>query len=304
MEPRELAQHLGGTIAFPITPFHDDERLSVDWDGFRTHVDYLSSAELSALVVAGGTGEFFSLDDAEILRLGGEAVKAAHGRVPIIVGVGRGSAEASRLAMALAEAGVDGLLLMPPAYATPDPDALIAYYRTIASSVADVGCIVYFRDQVRLELTTLHGVARLPNVVAIKDGQGQVRDFVLGRFALGDRFRWLGGYGDDVVGAYAAAGADGFTSSLACFDPNLSCRLWELAAARRAGELDGLLASHVLPWYELRRRRRGYEVAVVKAAVEAFGGRAGLVRPPLANLTEDDLAEARMLANRIGKLTG
>ncbi len=302
LHAEELAERLTGVVAFPITPFRRDESLDVDWDAFRVHVDFLAGAGVSALVVAGGTGEFYSLRAEEVIALARAAVKVAARRLPVLVAVGGVAAEARRAARAVAATGADGALVMPPAYATPDPEALAEYYRAVAAAAPDLGLAVYFRDHVALEVATLRRLAQLPNVVAVKDGRGQIRDFVLARFTLGDRFRWLGGFGDDVLAAYAAAGADGYTSSIACFDPALALRLWELAGGRIA-DLDALLASRVLPWFELRRRRRGYEVAVVKAAVEAFGATAGPVRPPLANLSDDDRAEVVALARRVGRLT-
>ena len=302
MKPDELSERLGGTIAFPITPFQRNADLAIDERAFREHIDFIASYDISALVIAGGTGEFFALDSLEIIRLAQLAVEVVQNRMPIVAGVGRSVAEGRRLAGTLSEIGIDGMLMMPPYYAMPDGNGLVEYYARIASGAPETGFVFYARDHVRLELPTLHALARVPNVVGVKDGQGIVREFLHGRAALGDRFKWLGGAGDDLVGAYASAGAAGYTSSLACFDPRLSLRLWELAVRGSRGDLDALLMTHVMPWYALRRLRRGYEVAVVKAGVEAFGGTAGPVRPPLANLDDEHLSRVRVLAKEIGTL--
>jgi 5-dehydro-4-deoxyglucarate dehydratase len=302
MTSSELSERLVGAIAFPITPFQRNADLEIDESAFRDHIGFIANSGISAIVIAGGTGEFFALDSTEIIRLAELAVDVVQNRLPVIAGVGRSVTEGRRLARALIEIGIDGILVMPPYYAVPDRESLLEYYAGIASASSESGFVFYARDQVRLEIPILQGLAEIPNFVGVKDGQGSVREFLHGRAALGDRFRWLGGAGDDLVGAYASAGAAGYTSSLACFDPLLANRLWELATQGARADLDALIMTHVIPWYALRSLRRGYEVAVVKAGVEAYGGTAGPVRPPLANLGDEDLRRVRVLAGEIGKL--
>jgi 5-dehydro-4-deoxyglucarate dehydratase len=300
--PDELASRLRGPVAFAITPFHGDAPRSIDWDAFRGQVDMLVASGLGSLVVAGTTGEFSSLASAEVVALARAAVDVVAGRVPVLAGAGLGMGSGQRLARALARAEIDGLLLMPPAYGQADADGLAGYYRALAAAAPGLGLVLYCRDQVPLDLALLQELAAVRSLVAVKEGHRRPDDLARARSQLGDRFRWLGGSGDDLVGAYAAAGADGFTSSIACFDPGVALRAWDLARDG-SGELDALLARHVMPWFELRRVRRGYDVAVTKAAVEAFGGRAGPVRPPLPSLTAEHLEAVRALARRTGRLS-
>ena len=70
----------------------------------------------------------------------------------------------------------------------------------------------------------------------------------------------------------------------------------------RAGDFRELARFHervVRPLYDLRQRRRGFEVAVMKAAMELLGHPAGPVRPPLADLSTDDRAELRAILERL-----
>lgn len=300
MQPQDLAARLRGVIGFPVTPFRRDEELSVDWEAFEAHVDFVCRSGVSAIVVVGGTGEFFSLTPPEIIELTRIGVRTAKGRVPVLAGVGSGPVEGRALARAARDAGVDGLVILPPYYPTPNSTGLIAYYRAIAAAVPDIGVVPYSRGSVPITPDVLHGLAEVANVVAFKDGHGDVRMFLRNRLALGQRYVWVAGMGDDLVGAYAAAGAQAYTSSIASFDPALSIELWRLASAGRIGELDALLTERVLPWYELRSLRAGYEVAVMKGAMEAFGQRAGPVRPPLSDLTPEHAAAVRALAKQLG----
>ena len=65
--------------------------------------------------------------------------------------------------------------------------------------------------------------------------------------------------------------------------------------ARDFARLDGLMKKYVHPLYALRERVKGYEVAVMKAAMEILGMPAGPVRPPLCNCAEKDIADLRQL---------
>jgi 5-dehydro-4-deoxyglucarate dehydratase len=114
-----------------------------------------------------------------------------------------------------------------------------------------------------------------------------------------ERLLWLAGVGDDLVAAYFAAGAQGFTSSLACFWPEASAELYRLASS---GDFEGLRRYHeraVRPFYELRQRGRGFEVSVMKAAMELLGHSAGPVRPPLGALSTRDRADLQAILERL-----
>jgi 5-dehydro-4-deoxyglucarate dehydratase len=285
---------LRGVLAFPITPFADDG--SVDLDAVRANATWLARSGVDALVAPSGTGEIFSLTPDECAAIVEVTVDAAAGRVPVVAGVGVGPRVAADLARSAERVGADAVLVMPPYYAHPDPDGLAAYVRAVADATK-LALAIYARDSAAFTPQQLERLVRdVPSLIAFKDGRGDVRLFQRLREHVSercgaDRMAWLAGAGDDMVGPYFAAGAEGFTSSLACFWPEASVELLRLA---RAGDLGALARYHervVRPFYELRQRRRGYEVAVMKAAMELLGHRAGPVRPPLVDLTADERAE-------------
>ena len=110
---------------------------------------------------------------------------------------------------------------------------------------------------------------------------------------VGERLVWIGGAGDDMIGVYYGIGIRVFTSSIATVAPALSLKLHELAAANDTEALAELLESCVIPLYELRSRRRGYEVSAMKAMMDMIGLNGGPVRPPLVNVTTQELDELR-----------
>ena len=302
-DPASLRPRLRGVLAFPITPF--DERGGLDEAGLRSNATWLAASGIHALVAPSGTGEFFGLSPAECTAVVAATVEAAAGRVPVIAGVGFGPRVGADLARDAERAGASGILVMPPYYAHPDPDALLRYIAAIAEATS-LGVLVYARDGIVLSAEQLACLAHdLPNLVGFKDGRGDVRLFqrlrehIVERFGA-ERFVWLAGAGDDLVAPYFAVGAEGYTSSLACFWPEASLELYRFA---RDGDNAGLAEFHrrvVRPFYEIRQRRRGYEVSVMKAAMDLLGHPAGPVRPPLADITADERRQLQAILTRLG----
>ena len=300
--PAELGALMRGVLAFPITPYAEDG--SVDLDAVRQNASWLARSGMHALVAPSGTGELFSLTPDECAAIFEVTVEAADGRLPVIAGVGVGPRIAADLARRAERAGADGVLVLPPYYAHPDADGLVGYVREVAQATA-LGIAIYARDSVSFTPAQLERLAReIPTFVAFKDGRADVRLFMRIREhvieRLGEeRLVWLGGVGDDLVGPYFAAGAEGFTSSLACFWPEASVELYRLASAGDFSTLGRYHQRVVRPFYELRQRRRGFEVSVMKAAMELLGHPAGQPRPPLGRLSAADRDDLRTILERL-----
>ena len=301
-EHEALKARLRGPIAFPITPYHADG--SVDLAAVARNAAWLPERGICGLVAPSGTGEIFALSPDECAAVTKATVEAVAGRVPVIASVGFNARIGADLAGQAQAAGADAVLVMPPYYAMPDPQGLLEYYRQIAGATS-LAVLPYARDSAAFTPELVEQLARLvPNLIAFKDGRGDVRLFqrlrehVVERLGA-ERLLWLAGVGDDLVAAYFAAGAEGFTSSLACFWPEASAELYRLASG---DDFDGLRRYHervVRPFYELRQRGRGFEVSVMKAAMELLGHPAGPVRPPLGTLSARDRADLQTLLQRL-----
>lgn len=292
MHPNTLRTKLSGVIAFPITPFKDD--LSLDLPGLHQNLNKLLEYPISAIVAAGGTGELYSLTPAEYLRVIELTALAVEDRVPVIAGVGFGQRLAIEMVQAAEKAGADGILVFPPYYQQADEDGLFEYYRSIAAATR-LGLVIYSRDWVRVNPAMVERLTAIPNLIAWKDGQGDIRHLQTIRHHVGERLVWIGGAGDDLVGAYYSTGIRAFSSSIAAVAPALSLKLHELAAADDGEALAELLETSVIPLFALRARRRGYEVSAMKALMDMVGLNGGPVRPPLVNVTPEELDELRTI---------
>ena len=296
MPPNELRQKLQGVISFPVTPFHRDQ--SLDLDGLRQNLRTLLKHPICAVVAAAGTGELYSLAPAEHLAVVKATVEEVKGRVPVMAGTGFNPPIAAELARLAAAAGASGILAFPPYYPSPDEDGLIAYYQTIADATA-LGLLIYSRDWFNPSPALVEKLAQqIPNLVAWKDGQADVRRYQMIRQRVGDRLHWIGGAGDDLVPGYYSIGIRTYTSSIANVAPKLSLRLHELAAAGKSEELTPLMNELVIPLYALRARRKGYEVSAMKAMMEMIGLAGGPVRPPLVDLPPDEVEPLRTLTEK------
>jgi 5-dehydro-4-deoxyglucarate dehydratase len=290
MEPAELRQKLAGVIAFPITPFKSD--LSLDIDGLRGNLAKLFENQICAVVAAGGTGEMYSLTAAEHRQVIRATVEAAHGRVPVIAGVGFNQHVAVELARASVDAGAQGILAFPPYYPNADDEGMLAYYRAIGEA-SQSGLLIYSRDWVNFSARMVERLAEIPNLVAWKDGQGDIRRLQMIINRIGDRLHWIGGAGDDMVAAYYSIGIRTYTSSIATVAPRLSLALHEMAANGCNAELTQLMNVAVNPLYAIRARRKGYDVSTMKALMDMAGLHGGPVRPPLVDVRAEEKQELR-----------
>ncbi|AYG68823.1 MULTISPECIES: 5-dehydro-4-deoxyglucarate dehydratase [unclassified Rhizobium] len=290
MNPIELKKAVGsGLLSFPVT--HFDQNLTFDEAKYRSHIEWLAGFDAAALFAAGGTGEFFSLNPSEIPQVV-SAAKASAGKTPIISGAGYGTSLAIEIAKAAEKAGADGLLLLPPYLMFSEQAGLIAHVKAVCQSVG-IGVIVYNRDNAVLSAESLARLAdECPNLIGYKDGVGDVDKVIEITTTLKDRLVYVGGMPTHEVyaQAYFAAGVTTYSSAVFNFVPALAQRFY---AALRAGDqptVDNILRSFFFPLVTLRNRKKGYAVSIIKAGLRIVGKDPGPVRPPLTDLTPEEMA--------------
>ena len=288
-----LRERFRGVFGFPVTPFRQD--LSLDLDALARNVDEMASYAFCGLVAAGGTGELYSLTPEEVGQVVRVTVEAVRGRMPVVAGAGYSTAIAADIARRAEKAGAECLLVLPPYYSNAPFEGVIDYYKAVGNATG-LPLMVYSRDWA---VFTPGMVARLaekvPTLTFWKDGQGDARKYQRIMQSVGNRLAWLGGLGDDCVPAYFAIGVQAYTSNISNIAPRLSLELAEAGMAHEVARLNGLMEKYVHPLYALRERVKGYEVSVMKAAMEILGMPAGPVRPPLTNCVAQDMADLRAL---------
>jgi 5-dehydro-4-deoxyglucarate dehydratase len=291
--PRDFARRLTGVFGFPVTPFRQD--LSLDLDALGRNVSEMAAHPFCAMVAAGGTGELYSLSPEETERVVRMSVEAVNGRMPVVAGTGYNTPIGVDIAKRAAKAGAECLLVLPPYYNSAPEEGLFAYYEAIGKAT-DLPMMIYSRDWAVFSPDQVARLAdRVPTLAAWKDGQGNGMKYQRIMQKLGDRLAWLGGLGDDCVPTYFGIGVQAYTSSISNIAPAVSLALADAGVKRDFARLDVLMAKYVHPLYALRERVKGYEVSVMKSAMEILGMPAGPVRPPLENTRPRDLEDLRKI---------
>ena len=81
--------------------------------------------------------------------------------------------------------------------------------------------LIYARDWTNFGPSMVEQLTGIPNLVAWKDGLGDIRRYQMIIDRVGDRLHWIGGAGDDLAPAYYSLGIRTYTSSLANLAPKL-----------------------------------------------------------------------------------
>lgn len=295
MTPDELKVALGsGLLSFPTTAFKPD--LSFDEDGYRAHIDWLDGFGAAALFAPGGTGELFSLTPGEAAIVT-RAAKQTSRNTPILGGAAYGTALAIEMARAAEAVGADGILLLPPYLMFSEQEGLVAHVKAICNAVG-IGVVVYNRDNIVLSADSIMTLCdQCPNLIGFKDGHGEVDRVIEITTRLGDRLTYIGGMPTHELyaTAYFAAGVTTYSSAVFNFVPELAQTFYGALKARRTDVTARILKDFFFPLTELRNRRKGYAVSIIKAGVNLRGGAAGPVRPPLVNLTREETDQLRRL---------
>jgi 4-hydroxy-tetrahydrodipicolinate synthase len=274
---------VSGTQLAIVTPFRDDAE--IDWPAWSRLLDWYVASGITAVVVAGTTGEAATLSESEITELAQRARAQLGHRMQIIVGCGTNSTAGTvERVKHFSTQGIDGVLLVTPPYNKPSQEGLFRHYEA-AAQASRVPVIVYnvpTRTAVDMLPETVARLAKLPRIVGIKEAVAsmqRVRELVA-QCPAG--FGVLSG--DDATTREAIRnGATGVISVTGNVAPALMSQM--VAAARagddaKAAELDARLAGlHQALFLEANP-------IPVKWAMERMGAIRGRLRLPLTPLAQ------------------
>lgn len=209
-----------GVLPALVTPFRNG---AVDEDAFVALVERQIAGGVHGLVPVGTTGETATLSHEEHRRVVELCVATARGRVPVIAGAGSNStAEAIELVQHAKKVGADAALVVTPYYNRPSQEGLYAHYAAINDAV-QLPVLVYNvpgRTSVDISNATLARLAKLPNIVGVKDATGDLPRASLQRLECGEDWVMLSGNDDGGLG-YMAHGGHGCISVTCNVAPEL-----------------------------------------------------------------------------------
>ncbi len=226
-----------GVLPALITPFRNG---AVDEDAFVRLVERQIAAGVHGLVPVGTTGETATLSHDEHRRVVELCVKTAAGRVPVVAGAGSNATdEAIELVRHAKTVGADAALVVTPYYNRPSQEGLYAHYKAINDAV-ELPVLVYNvpgRTSVDISNETLARLAKLPNIVGIKDATGDLARASFQRLQCGEDWVMLSGNDDSALG-YMAHGGHGCISVTANVAPEQCAAFYNDAMA---GQWQGAL---------------------------------------------------------------
>lgn len=186
-----------GVLAVLCTPFYPDE--TVDYDSLRRLADYVIAEGTHSIVCLGLASETNRLSEEEKHGIIQTVVTQVNGRVPVLSGLQAASTpEAVRMARWLAEAGVAGLMVLPPP--GPVDMAGIQQFYTAVAEAADVPIMVQDCPQVVGYGLSANVIAQMadqcPNIQYVKlEAQPAWPLMEALKELAGDRLKMLVGWG-------------------------------------------------------------------------------------------------------------
>lgn len=243
-------------------------------------------AGISAIVVAGTTGEAPTLSDREKLTLFTRCKEFAGDKMKVICGTGSNDTmHAAELSLAAQEAGADGLLVVSPYYNKATADGLVAHYMTIAHAVA-IPLIVYNvpgRTGVDIPVSVYQRLSHIPNIVGVKEASTDIVKTLRIRNACGRDFHiWSGN--DEMAAAAIGLGAKGVISVVSNVAP---VETLAMAKAALDGDMDtaSALQCQLLPLIDALFSE--VNPIPVKTAMKFIGYDCGECRLPLCSMTAE-----------------
>ncbi|WP_025898743.1 4-hydroxy-tetrahydrodipicolinate synthase [Sneathiella glossodoripedis] len=195
-----------GSITALVTPFNGE---SVDEKAFQSFVDWQIKSGTKGLVPVGTTGESPTLSHPEHDRVVELCIEAADKRVPVMAGAGsNNTSEAIRLSQHAQKAGADAVLVAMPYYNKPSQEGMYAHYKAINDAI-DIPIYIYNipgRSIVDMTPETMGELAKLKNIVGVKDATGDVSRVSLQRHFCGEDFIQISGEDATAIGFNAQGG--------------------------------------------------------------------------------------------------
>ncbi|AWJ82768.1 4-hydroxy-tetrahydrodipicolinate synthase [Azospirillum sp. TSH58] len=290
---------LYGSIVALLTPFKNGK---VDEAAFQSFVEWQVAQGTHGLVPCGTTGESPTLSHEEHNRVVELCIEAAGGKVPVIAGTGSNSTEeAISLTQHAKKAGATAALVVTPYYNKPTQEGLYQHFKAIHDA-ADLPIVIYNipgRSVVDMSVATMARLARLPNIIGVKDATADLARPVRLLQEVGPDFIQLSGE-DATALAFNAQGGVGCISVTAniapaqCAAMQDAWRKGDLATAYKYRDL--LTPLHDSMFVET-------SPAPVKYAASLLGKSSDEVRLPLVAASESTRTTVRDAMKKAGLLS-
>ena len=284
----QIIPTLRGVMPALVTPFDDSGH--VDFDAFGTLLEKLRADGVHGWVPCGSTGEYNAMTAEERASVLKFVADFASPDETLIAGTNGGSSwEVIEHTKRARDLGYATVLLSSPYYAMPQPDELIAHYRSVLDAV-DVNILLYnYPPKVGVEvgLEVLDAFRDEPRVLGIKESSGQLTRAIDIRARYGDRYQLSNGSDDQTVDFYLWG-----ATSWICGPANCMAKACvDLVATIEAGDWISARDKMLVLYGAMASLESGKFVQKVKYGCELAGVPVGPARKPLLELTPSEKAD-------------
>lgn len=292
------AEHFGTVGVAMVTPFDSNGKL--DLAAGRKLAAHLVDNGIDALILAGTTGESPTTSNEEKIALLRAVKEEVGDRATLVAGAGSNNTEhAIELAVESARAGADSLLTVTPYYSKPSQAGLLAHFTAVANATDLPVCLydIPGRSAVPIAGETIRELAKIPNVLGLKDAKGDMLEAAPIIYDTG--LAWYSG--DDALNVpWLSLGATGVISVVGHAAPQL---LRELITSFEEGDLARTREINAVTMDTLATQQAILGgVTFSKAALRLQGIEVGDPRLPIAPASEDQIAALRLAMQTAGVL--
>jgi len=281
-----------GVFPALTTKFTAEDKL--DWKAMEHHLAFQLEAGVHGLIILGSLGETSTLSFDEKMELVRFFAAAGRQGRPLIACIAESSTRQARaFAVAAAEAGADGFMLLPPMRYPSDRRETLHYLNSVAAAT-DRPVMLYNNPiAYGIDLTPedFDALADNSRFVAIKESSANTRRISEIRRLTGDRYALFCGV-DDLALESFLLGACGWVAGLVVAFPRETVRIWELADAGRWPE-----ARVIYDWFlPLLHLDIGPKfVQQIKLVEALMGVGSARVRGPRMQLTDQEASRVEQI---------
>lgn len=285
-----------GSCTALVTPFSEH---GIDYEQFKKNIDFQFENGTSAIVVCGTTGENATVTRNEYEEMVRFAVRAAAGRMKVIIGVGSNNTEtALKNAENARFAGADGILMVTPYYNKATQSGLIEHFTHVADRV-DIPMIVYnvpSRTGIGITADTYKELSKHPNIIGVKEASGDLKLVGDTVSRCGDELYIYSGNDDNTI-PMMSLGALGVISVASNIVPGVIAKLCKLCFDGEFKDATDLYAKYAELFSALFIETNPIPI---KAAMKMLGKDSGILRLPLTKLSDEHFAYLRNVMTDAG----
>lgn len=268
-----------------VTPFKADG--TPNFEKLRELVEMHIQNKTDAIIICGTTGEASTLPDDEHLEVIKKCVEFAKGRICVIGGTGSNDTQhAIDFSVKAEEYGCDGVLCVTPYYNKASQKGLIAHFKAIAQAIS-IPVILYnvpSRTGVSISIPTLAELAKIDNIVAIKEASGNIGYATKIRRQVPELYMYSGN--DDMIVPMMSIGGKGVISVVANILPEQTHNICEYYLK---GEVEKAMTLQLEMLDVINNLFIEVNPIPVKTAMNVLGYEVGPLKLPLCDMEEKNL---------------